>query len=50
MILLFTSTILREDCHFVEESCNFERRRIYNDHSQRSIQEENRETETDSMN
>ena len=50
MILLFNSTILQGDCHFVEEFFNFERRRINNDHSQRSTTEQKRETETDSVN
>ena len=44
-----TSTILQEDCHFVEEFFNFERR-SNNDQLQRSSEEEKRETETDSMN
>ena len=49
MILLFNSTILQEDCHFVEEFFNFERR-SNNDQLQRSSEEEKRDTETDSMN
>ena len=49
MIRLFFSTILQEDCHFVEEFFNFERR-SNNDQLQRSSEEEKRETETDSMN
>ena len=49
MILLFDSTILQGDCHFVEALFDFERQ-ISNDQSQRSSEEEKRETETDSMN
>ena len=50
MILLFNWTILRGDCHFVEEFFEFERRRINNEQSQRSSEEEKREIETDSIN
>ena len=49
MILLLNSTILQRDCHFVKEIFNFERR-SNNEQSQRSSEEEKRETETDSMN
>ena len=49
MIILFNSSTLQRDCHFVEEFFNFERR-INKDRSQRSITEERRETETDSIN
>ena len=49
MILLFNSTILQEDCHFVEKFFNFEPR-INNDQSQRLTTEEKRETEKDSAN
>ena len=49
MIVLSNSTILQEDCHFVEEFFNFEQR-SNNEQSQRSSEEEKRETETDSMN
>ena len=50
MIFLFNSTILQGDRHFMEEFFSFERRRINNDQSQRSSEEEKRETETDSLN
>ena len=43
MILLFNSTILQEDCHFVEEFSNFEPRRINNEQSERSSTKEKRE-------
>ena len=43
MILLFNSTTLQRDCHFMEEFCNFERRRINNDQSHRSSADEKRE-------
>ena len=49
MIILFNSSTLQRDCHFVEEFFNFERR-INNDQSQRSTTEEKRETETVSVN
>ena len=44
MITLLDSSILQEDCHFVEEFFNFEPRRINNEQSQRSGTEEKRET------
>ena len=50
MIRLFNSTMLQGDCHFVEAFFNLERRRINHDQSQRSNEEEKRETETDSKN
>ena len=48
IILLFNSTILQGDCHFVEEFFNFEWRRINNDQDQRSSEQE--KWETDAMN
>ena len=36
MTLMFNSTILQGDCHFVEKAFSFEPRRINNDQSQRS--------------
>jgi hypothetical protein len=45
MIILFNSTILQGDCHFVEEFVNFEPRRINSEQSQRSSTEEKREKE-----
>ena len=50
MVLLFKSTILQRDCHLVKEFFNFEPRRINDDQSQRSYEEEKRETATDAMN
>ena len=49
MIVLFNSSTIQRDCHFVEEFFNFERW-MNNDQSQRSTSEERRETETDSRN
>ena len=43
IILLFNSTILQGEYHFVEEVFNFERERINNDQSQRSSTEEKHE-------
>ena len=43
IILLFSSTILQGDCHFVKEFFDFERRQINNDQSQRSSTKEKRE-------
>ena len=50
LILLFKSTILRGDCHSLEEFFNFERRRINSDQSQRSSTVKKDEAETDSIN
>ena len=49
MIVLFNSSTLQIDCHFLEEFFNFERR-IKNDQCQRSTSVEKRETETYSVN
>ena len=49
MIILFNSSTLQRDCHFVEKFFNFERR-INNDQSQRLTTEEKGETETVSVN
>ena len=50
MILLFNSTILQKDCHFVKGFFHFERRGSNNEQGRRSSEEDKRETETDSMN
>ena len=49
LILLFNSTILQGDCHFVEEVFNFEPL-INNDQSQPSSEEEKWKIETDLKN
>ena len=46
MIILFNSSRLQRDCHFVEPFFDFERR-ISNDQSQRLTTEQKQETETD---
>ena len=43
MILLFNSTLVQGDCHFVEGLFNVERRRINNAQSQHLSTEEKRE-------
>ena len=48
MIILCHSITLQGDCHLVEELFDFEPR-VNNDQSQRSSEEEKRETETDLM-